>query len=162
MPTPLPQTVLRTFALLAVLGGGLLAAAVPASGSERHPTLIELEGEVICPTCHTTLDQSDAPAARRIEAFMRRRIAAGDRKSEIKAKLVAQFGPAILAAPPRHGFDLLAWWLPIAGILVAAIVLAGAAYRWSRVRAPTPVAAAPEPLDPALERRLDDELARFG
>src|SRR5712691_7117610 len=66
MPTPLPQTVLRTFALLAVLGGGLLAAAVPASRSERHPTLIELEGEVICPTCHTTLDQSDAPAARRI------------------------------------------------------------------------------------------------
>lgn len=162
MLTTLPQTGLRTIALLVVLVGGLLAVASPASTSERHPTLIELEGEVICPTCHTTLDQSDAPAARRIEAFIRRRIAAGDTKSEINAKLVAQFGPAILAAPARHGFDLLAWWLPIAGVLVGAAVLAVAAYRWSRVRAPTPVAATPAPLDPALERRLDDELARFG
>src|SRR5712691_7666061 len=44
--------------------------------------------------------QSDAPVARRIENYIRKRIAAGDTKSEIKAKLVAQFGPSILAAPP--------------------------------------------------------------
>ena len=28
----------------------------------------------MCPTCHTTLDQSDSPAARRIEAFIQQRI----------------------------------------------------------------------------------------
>jgi hypothetical protein len=33
---------------------------------------------------------------------------------------VAQFGPAILAAPPRKGFDLIAWWLPIAGLALGA------------------------------------------
>src|SRR5581483_12051119 len=105
---------MRSRMLLAVAGAGLLLLAVhpaPAAASERHPTLNELEGEVMCPTCHTTLDQSSAPAARRIEAFIRRRIAAGDTKSEIKAKLVAQFGPSILAAPPKHGFNLIVWWL---------------------------------------------------
>ena len=132
----------------------------PALASEQHPTLNELEGEVMCPTCHTTLDQSNAPIARRIEAYISRRIAAGDTKREIEDKLVAQFGPAILAAPPHKGFDLLAWWLPEFGVLAGALLLAISAYRWSRTRAPTaePVI---EPLDPELERRLDQELARF-
>ena len=149
--------------LLVLIGMlALVVLAGAALGSERHPTLAELEGEVMCPICHTTLDQSNSLAARRIEAFIAGRIRAGDTKSEIKAKLVAQFGPEILAAPPRRGFDLLAWWLPIGGVAIGAVVLAAAAYRWSRVRVPAPAAAAaPEALDPALERRLDDELARF-
>ena len=116
----------------------------------------------MCPTCHTTLDQSDAPAARRIERFISRRIAAGDTKSEIEAKLVAQFGPAILAAPPRRGLGLLAWWLPIAGVAVAAAIVAFAAWRWSRRREPNELAAEDQPLDPEVERRLAEELARFG
>ena len=136
-----------------------LAAATPAFGSEKHPTLLELEGEIMCPTCHTTLDQSNSLEARRIEAFISTRIRAGDRKSEIKAKLVAQFGTAILAAPPRKGFDLIVWWLPIAGVLTGALLLGVGAWRWSRVRAAT--AAAAVALDPDLERLLDEELARF-
>src|SRR5713101_7742600 len=110
-----------------------LAAATPALASEQHPTLLELEGEIMCPTCHTTLDQSNSLEARRIEAFIAHRIRVGDSKSEIKAKLVAQFGESILAAPPRRGFDLLAWWLPIVGVLGAGVIVGVSAWRWSRV-----------------------------
>ena len=149
------------FVLVACLSAAWLAPT--AFASERHPTLAELEGEVMCPTCHTTLDQSDAPAARRIERFIRQRIEAGDSKSQIEAKLVAQFGPAILAAPPHQGFALLAWWLPIGGLAAAAVIVGAAAWRWSRGREPpAEVAAAEEPLAPELEQRLADELARFG
>ena len=52
-----------------------------------------------------------------MKQFIRARIAAGDTKSEIKAKLVAQFGAAVLAEPPKHGFNLLAWLLPLVGIV---------------------------------------------
>ncbi len=156
----LPAKPSRALALCGLAVALLFPAA--AAASEQHPTLAELEGEVMCPVCHTTLDQSDSTAARRIEQFISRRIAAGDTKSEIKAKLVAQFGPAILAAPPRKGFDLIAWWLPIAGVVLGALVLAAAAYRWSRARPVPQPAKAAEPLDPELERRLDEELARFG
>ncbi|HEX9351140.1 MAG TPA: cytochrome c-type biogenesis protein [Gaiellaceae bacterium] len=135
-----------------------LVLAPAALASERHPTLSELEGEVMCPVCNTTLDQSSSPAARQIEAVISRRIAAGDTKSEIMDRLVAEYGPQILAAPPKEGFDLLAWLLPIGGALAGAAILGFLAWRWSRVREPAPRAAR---LDPALERRVDEELARF-
>jgi cytochrome c-type biogenesis protein CcmH len=137
-----------------------LAVVAPAVASERHPTLGELEGEVMCPTCKTTLDQSNAPIADRIRQFISARIAAGDTKSEIKQKLVDQFGPAVLAEPSKHGFNLLAWVLPFVGIGVAALVLGWLAWRWSRAREPAPAGEAPR-LDPELDRRVDEELARF-
>ncbi|HKP17539.1 MAG TPA: cytochrome c-type biogenesis protein [Gaiellaceae bacterium] len=145
-------------ALAAVLAALVLAG--PALASERHPTLGDLESEVMCPTCKTTLDQSNAPIANRIRAFISARIAAGDTKSEIKDKLVLQFGEAVLAAPPKHGFNLLAWVLPFVGVGIGAIVLALLAWRWSRARSPG-AAAAGAPLEPELERRVDEELARF-
>jgi cytochrome c-type biogenesis protein CcmH len=120
------------------------------------PTLSDIEDEVVCPTCQTTLDQSNAPVADRMRAYIRERIAAGDSKEEIKAKLVAQFGERVLAEPAKRGFDLLAWLLPLAGVLLAAGVVGAVAWRWSR----SPRAAEP-PLPADVERRLDDELARF-
>ena len=136
--------------------------AAPAAASERHPTLGELEGEVMCPTCKTTLDQSTAPIADRIRQFISARIAAGDTKSEIKRKLVAQFGPAMLAEPSKHGFNLLAWVLPFVGARAwARRRSAWLAWRWSRRRDADRRRPRAAPLDPELERRLDDELARF-
>ena len=143
--------------LAAVLVAALLA--VPAAqASEQHPTQAELEGEVMCPVCGTTLDQSSSPAAQQIKRVIAKGIASGQTKSQIEDRLVAEYGDAILAAPPRHGFGLLAWWLPIAGIVVAAVVVGAGAWRWSRAREPAPRSVQ---LDPALERRLDDELRRF-
>ena len=138
-----------------------LAFATPAAASDRHPSQSKLEGEVMCPVCHTTLDQSNSAAAQRIKAFIVRRIRAGDSKSEIERRLVRDFGPAILAQPPKRGFDLLAWLLPIGGLLIGAVAVGFAAWRWTRSREPEPALAAAGPLDPALERRLDDELRRF-
>ena len=138
-----------------------LVLAAPAAASDRHPTLGELEGEVMCPTCKTTLDQSSAPIANRIRQFIAARIAAGDTTTEIKRKLVAQFGPAILAEPSKHGFNLLAWVLPFVALGVGAAALGWLVWRWSRGRGRSPAPAGGPPIDPELERRLDDELSRF-
>jgi cytochrome c-type biogenesis protein CcmH len=144
---------------LVVLAALLLAA--PALASERHPTLADLEDEVICPTCHVTLDMSSSPIAERMRVFIRGWIAQGATKSEIKQRLVAQFGPSVLAEPPKRGFGLLAWLLPAVGVAGGAAALAYGAWLWSRNRA-GPQPAVPQPaLEPELERRLDEELARF-
>ena len=149
--------------LVALVAG--LALAAPAAASEQHPTLPELERELICPTCHESLAASSSPIADRMRAFIRARIAAGDTKSEIEAKLVDQFGESVLAAPPKKGFNLLAWLLPLVGLALGAVVLAVLARRWSRSRA-APAPAGPSDngrvaMDPELEQRLDEELARF-
>lgn len=144
-----------------------LVLATPALASEQRPTQAEVEAEVICPTCQSTLDQSNAPIARRMKTFIARRIAAGDSKSEIEARLVDEFGQGVLASPPRSGFNLLAWVLPLVGLAAGAAVLGLLAWRWSRVgEAEAPAADDPSPnghrpLEPELERRLDEELARF-
>ena len=151
--------------LLVAAAAAALVAVAGAAASEERPTLAELEREVVCPTCHTTLDMSSSPVADRMRAFIRRRIAAGDTKSEIKDRLVAEFGEGVLAAPPARGFNLLAWALPLAGAVLALAALAVLARRWLRAR---PALAAADrssngraALDPELERRLDEELARF-
>ena len=135
-----------------------LALAAPALAGGERPRAADLEAELVCPTCKSTLDQSDAPVARRMKAYIRSRIAAGAGADEIKQELVDQFGPGVLAEPPKRGFDLLVWWLPLGGIALAALAVGALAWRWSRSRGPDVVEA---PLDPELERRLDDELARF-
>ena len=158
--------------LVVTLAVASCTLATPALASEQHPTLPELEGRVMCPTCNTTLDQSNSPVADRMRHFILGRIAAGDTRSEIERKLEAQFGPRVLAAPPRHGFGLLAWLLPLVGLGVGALVVAALAWRWSRRRGDDVEADGEEPdgrpelngrvrLDPELERRLDEELARF-
>lgn len=134
-----------------------LALAAPAAASERHPTLGELEHEVMCPTCKTLLELSHAPIAERMRVFIRGRIAAGQTKSEIERQLVAQFGSGVLAEPPRSGLGLLAWLLPLAGLLGGVAVVAVVARHWRGAAAGEAV----PPLDAAAERRLEQALADF-
>ncbi len=138
--------------LVVVVAALVLAAPAPAA-----PNPAELESELVCPVCETTLDQSDAPVARRMKTYLRERIAAGATEQQIKDELVEQFGPAVLAEPAKEGFDLLAWMLPLAAVAIGAAGVGVLAWRWSRPREPV----VEEPLDPELERRLDEELARF-
>ena len=144
--------------VLAAVCLAALASAGVAAASEEHPTAAELESELVCPVCDSTLDTSNAEIARLMKARIRERIAAGATKSEIKSEFVEQFGERVLATPPRSGFDLLAWVLPLVGGGLALVAVAALAWGWSRSRPPGD----PEPpLDPELERRLDDELDRF-
>src|SRR3954471_21163897 len=95
----------------------LLGGAVPADAAQT--SLADVEDEVMCVQCKTPLDQSRAPAAERERAFIRRGIAAGQSKQQIKDGLVEQFGPAVLAEPADSGFGL-------AGLLAAAAAAPGA------------------------------------
>jgi cytochrome c-type biogenesis protein CcmH len=136
----------------------VLASFAATVSAVAAPSPSDLEAEFVCPTCKTTLDQSDSPIARRMKQVIRSSLAEGKSEAQIRDQLVAQFGPAVVAEPPKKGFDLLAWLVPL-GILAAGAVGVGAiAWGWRRRRADEPP---PAPLDPALERRLDAELERF-
>ena len=144
--------------MIRLLAAVLAALALAGSAAAGRPVQADLEAEIVCPTCKTTLDQSSSPIATRMKSYIRERIVAGDSAAEIKAQLVDQFGPAVLAEPPKRGFDLLAWLLPLGALAVGVVVVGALAWTWSRRRDST---AEPNDLDPDLERRVDEELARF-
>ena len=151
---------MRTAAVVLAAAAALLVAG-PAAASEQHPTLPEIEGEVLCVTCDEPLDQSTGPLADRERALIRHWIAAGYTTSQIEQRLVGQFGERVLLSPPDSGFNILAWWLPIAGVVGGALVLGFLAWRWSRGRREPPPGPALARLDPGLEQRVDNELARY-
>ena len=130
---------------------GLTAAAEPQT------TLPDVEDEVMCVECRTALNVSNAPVADQERAFIRARIAEGMTKEEIKAALVEEYGPDVLAEPPSEGFDVAAWLVPAGLVALAALGIVLVARRW---RGTDGAAAGPE-LDPEDARRLDAELSAF-
>ena len=157
-------------ALVAVLAALIsMAVAVPPAGKnppqpvEPKATLPDVEDEVMCPICGTALNLSSSPQADRERVFIRREIAAGKTKDEIKDDLVAQYGTEVLAEPPKSGFDLTAWLVPAAAILLAAIAIAVGLWRWRRAarRRGPPAAEGGPDLDPSEAERLDADLARY-
>ena len=146
---------------LAVVAAALVLAGPAAACARPRTSLSFLEGQVMCPTCHTTLDQSNSAAAQQIELFISQKIAACWTAQRIESALVSNYGTQILAAPPRRGFDLLAWWLPIAGVLAGALVLAVGVWRWSRGRDDELPPDTASGLDDETEKKIDEALAGF-
>jgi cytochrome c-type biogenesis protein CcmH len=144
-------------ALLIVL---LLAFAAPAQAAEPKTTLPDVEDEVMCVECGTALNVSTSPVADREREFIRRRIAEGKSKAEIKAALLAEYGPRVLATPEGGGFDVAAWLVPGGLCLLALLGIGAVALRWRGRPAADPGPAGPD-LDPDDARRLDADLAAF-
>ena len=149
-------------AALLVAPAGALASAPSRSNPAPKTTLPEVESQVMCPVCGTALNLSFSPQADRERAFIRREIAAGKTKQQIMDELVQQYGTAVLAEPPKSGFDLTAWLVPGLAILAAAIGIALGLWRWRRAGrnrdAGAPIS---EPMDPTERERLDSDLARY-
>jgi cytochrome c-type biogenesis protein CcmH/NrfF len=154
--------VLAVVALLLAAAPAVASSAAQVKQVAAKTTLPDVEDEVMCTVCGTALNLSSSPQADRERAFIRREIAAGKTKDQIKAALVAQYGNQVLAEPPKSGFDLTAWLIPGAAILLAAIAIALGLRRWRRAgRGGGPPSGEGEPLDSADAERLDADLARY-
>jgi cytochrome c-type biogenesis protein CcmH len=153
----MPSTLEAVKRLAIVAVAAFLVAAAPA---QARVSFNDVEDEVMCVVCGTPLNLSDSPQADRERAYIRRLIAQGDSKAQIKDKLKAQYGPAVLALPQDSGFDLAAYVVPIALFVVALVLLILFVPRWRR-RTPEPVPAAGHTVSAAERRRIDEDLAKF-
>jgi cytochrome c-type biogenesis protein CcmH len=146
---------------LVVAALAALVLVAPAAACKQQGSQAYLETRLVCITCHTTLDESDSPFAVEMKQEIARQIKACRSNSQIIDSMVAQFGPAVLSTPQTHGFDLIAWVLPLGGILLGAAALAFGARRWQAVRATASDDSPQSPLAPEDERRVDEELQKF-
>jgi cytochrome c-type biogenesis protein CcmH/NrfF len=138
-----------------------LVLAPAALAAEPRTTLPDVEDEVMCVECGTALNVSTSPVADREREFIRRRIAEGMSKPEIKAALVKEYGPKVLAVPEGGGFDVAAWLVPGLLCLIALLGVGVAAVRWRGRREDEVVPDEGPDLDPDDRRRLDADLAAF-
>lgn len=173
----LPETVF-SFALSKVPSGAVTTAllllavlaapeAARAQGEtvqavQRSDLRRRLENDIMC-TCGCRSPMGSCPMrpncghyddqAKRLDQLLDQ----GLDHDAVVASFVREFGgQAVLTAPIDRGFNRLAWAFPYAvGVtMLGAVFLA--ARRWARpAAAETP---APQPLDAALDTRLDDEL----
>ena len=121
---------MRVLALLVAL----LALATPAAAAAApRASLPDIEDEVMCVECGTALNVSQAPSADRQREFIRRRIAEGKTKEQVKAALVEEYGPNVLGAPEGRGFRAAVYVVPIALAVLALLALATTARRWRRL-----------------------------
>jgi cytochrome c-type biogenesis protein CcmH len=146
---------------VSLVGLALIALAAPVGAGASQASLPDVEDEVMCPVCGTLLQLSESPQADRERVFIRKLIAEGRTKQQIKDALVAEYGDSVLATPKGSGFDLTAYLVPIVGFLVAAVALVFGVRRWRRSGAsaePAPDARPPQGED---AERLDSDLARY-
>jgi cytochrome c-type biogenesis protein CcmH len=157
----LARALLLALAALAIAAPTALAATCPKT------TVGDLEDEVMCPVCGTSLAlATEAPQAERQRAFILRMVEQCRSKDAIKAALVTEFGPRVLAEPSDEGFGLAAYIVPVLVLGAAAVGLGIAAVRFRR-RRPPPAgqmrsSGAVRSPDRDAEARLDADLARHG
>jgi cytochrome c-type biogenesis protein CcmH len=90
-----------------------------------YPPYDEAEAQAIdrmlmCPVCPAeTIDQAQVELARQMRQVVREMLVAGASREEILKFFVDRYGPDILAAPPKTGFNLLAWLFPAVGAVAA-------------------------------------------
>lgn len=142
----------------AAIGVVLWLALAPAAIACPETSLGDLEDEVMCPVCGTSLGlATESPQAQRERAFIQGLIDDCKSKEEIKTALVAQFGDEVLATPDDDGFGIAAYLIPLAILLGAGVAIGVGVRRW-RSRPATAAgsrASAPE------SKRLDEDLAKY-
>jgi cytochrome c-type biogenesis protein CcmH len=149
-------------AVILALAVALLSGPAAALAATPRASLVDIEDEVMCVTCKIPLNIAEGPQPNRERELIRGLIDKGQTKQQIKAALVTEYGPNVLALPESDGVGLTAYVVPIAlfGLVAAGLVVL--LPRWRRRTAVAPAAdsvAAPAPDD---ARRLDDDLARYG
>ena len=143
----------------------LLVAALAAFALLAQPALAvslpDIEDEVMCVECGTALNVSEAPSADRERAFIRRRIAEGKTKAQIKAAMVAEYGRSVLAEPSSRGFDAANWLVPVVLAVFAILALATTARRWRRATSDGPDPDDAPGIAPEDASRLERDMAGY-
>jgi cytochrome c-type biogenesis protein CcmH len=127
--------------LLALVVAGLVLA-LPAAAQEpvTDDDVNEVAKELFCPVCENTpLDTCPTQACIDWREEIRVQLVAGRTEEEIQQYFVDRYGARVLSSPPREGFNLIVWLLPVALVLVGIVFFARYLGGLRAQRAPAPV-----------------------
>ena len=103
-----------------LLAGGIAQAQEPQELPYDEKEAQSIDKSLLCPVCPAeTIDQAQVELSRQMRRIVREMLAQGADRDEILGFFVDRYGPQVLAAPPKSGANLLAWILPVVGVLAA-------------------------------------------
>jgi len=81
--------------------------------------------------------------ARGMQKDLDTQVTRGESDDQILQAMVEQYGPTVLVEPPKKGFDLLAWIMPIVVPLIALVLVWEVVRRWRQKAALAPAGGPP-------------------
>jgi cytochrome c-type biogenesis protein CcmH len=122
--------------------------------------------ELWCPLCSgVRLDACELKACDQMKDVIALKLAEGEDTEAIQAYFVEQYGPQVMGEPPRQGFNLLAWILPVVAVIFGGVFFWRTARRMVQPE-PEPVTPTPAVIiingDDEYSKKLDEELAKHG
>ena len=161
MSLPKLGLMLASFYLLTLL------SLLPAASALQWQ---DVAGELMSPACPgRTLINCTSGQSEQLRELIRQKVDQGESKAAIMKYFVDMHGEEILAAPPKKGFALAAWLLPLFVLLNGAGLITVLTVRWTRNRARQELEAAPpmddhgaavatetDPYRQRLQRELDE------
>ena len=119
------------FACLLLLGW---IFSVPAAYAQQNPHAKQLAKRVkcMCGGCEDSAGLCSHPGgsfsgpcetARAMQKDLDDRVAKNETDDAILAAYVTQYGPTVLVEPPKKGFDLLAWVMPVLMPILALLLV---------------------------------------
>jgi cytochrome c-type biogenesis protein CcmH len=148
----------RSFVVIAAaIAVVALAALIASGGPGGHGTLDERVHQIAaglrCPVCmNLSVADSPSPLAGEMRTEIEAQLRAGRTPEQIRAFFVDRYGEWILLLPPRHGWNLLPWAVPIVGLLAGVAVWVALVRR----RAPRTNGAVTETEHRRIEHQLAD------
>ena len=124
-------------ALVAIVVGAALVAALAPHALGVDARAVRLESELRCPVCQgVSIADSPAQSAQEMRALVRQQVAQGDSDGQVLAFFVARYGQWILLTPSSSGLELGLWLAPGAIVVGGALLLVALRTRRASVPAP--------------------------
>ena len=148
--------------LLAMLAGAASPTTAAAAQGRERATVQGMYNDLMCVLCHESLAVAQSAESYQERALVRGFVAQDLTVKQIEDRMVAQYGPAVLAEPPKHGFSLLIYIVPPVVVLAGILLLFYTVPRWRRKSAAARDAPGSDEAAPISEQesqRLDEEVA---
>jgi len=143
---------------VAAVVAAAIASASAQSKAVSEETVHEVAVQLRCVVCQNlSVAESPSEMAGQMRAIIRERLAAGESPDAVQRYFVQRYGEWILLSPPRRGFNLLVWLLPLVAVAAGLAIVAILITRWTR-RARG--AAEPVVVDAAMSERIRREVER--
>jgi len=132
--------------LLAAFFAIALLAVLPLLAQQQSDRAKQIGGKFQCMCgCNQILTQCNHVGCTMSTSMLKElgaMVNRGDSEDKITQTFVQEFGTTVYAEPPKSGFSLVAWLMPVFYFLVGAAIVVFFINKW-RKQAPAPAAVAP-------------------